>query len=188
MMLGWIRNTFDARIVFLVRHPAAVVLSQMRAIRAWRPQRTLERYRQDHGLLAHLEQPVRRLLATSLSDFEALALSWCIENSIALKQAKASGIPVVHYENLVERGASEWARVRLALALPEMPDQELVARPSQQAHGGKATDAALVSRYASWMEDIGASDAAAMQNILDLTGVTIYNIGQSLPAASGWEG
>lgn len=183
MMLGWIRRRFDARIVFLIRHPAAVVLSQMRALRSWRPQQTVEQYRQDEKLLAQLDEPTRRLLFGPLSDFEALTLAWCIENTVALRQAAAGNIPVVHYETLLELGAPEWARLRLALELPEMPDEGLVARPSQQAHGGKVRDAGLLSRYALWREELEPAAAAAMQKILDITGVTIYNTMESLPAS-----
>ena len=38
MMIGWLQRTFDARVVFMVRHPAAVVLSQSSSPRSWDPE------------------------------------------------------------------------------------------------------------------------------------------------------
>ncbi|MEX2495402.1 MAG: hypothetical protein WD448_04895, partial [Woeseia sp.] len=181
MMLGWIKKNFDARIVFVVRHPAAVVLSQAKSMRAWKPQRTIEAYRQDPRLLEVLDRDTQQLLFANLTDIEALTLSWCIENSIAFRQAEQSGIPVVHYEILVQKGLPEWERILSALELSVLPDQELILQPSQQTWGGKAKDARLVRQYARWMQEIDGDTASKIQDILALTGITSYSIKQPLP-------
>src|SRR5690606_5575382 len=130
----------DARIVFVIRHPAAVVMSQLRASRTWRPVERLERYRRDPRLLKVLQEPLKELLQESHEEIEACTLAWCLENSVALEQAAASGIRVVYYEHLLRRGEPEWSGILSALDLATMPNPALIGRPSQQAWGAKAND------------------------------------------------
>jgi len=183
MMLSWLQVKFDARIVFIVRHPAAVVMSQMSSPGVWDPYLRIARYRADSRLLEVLDDQTRRLIFMSLDDVEALSLSWCLENAIALKQARESRILVVHYEDILEREQAEWQRILSALALNIMPNAELISRPSQQAWGDRALDPTQVRRYASWMERIDAKTAARIQNILDATGMDVYSVDQALPVA-----
>ena len=181
MMLGWLKKNFRARIVFLVRHPGAVVASQLRSLQAWRPERTVERYRQDAPLVDTLAAPVRERLFAELSDPEALTLSWCIENGQALQQAARHGIPIVWYEHLVRAGLPEWERILAALELAELPAESLIARPSQQAMGDKAADEALVRQYGAWTREIDRQTAARMQDLLEVCGITYYRMDSLLP-------
>lgn len=183
MMLGWLQENFQARIVFLVRHPAAVILSQMSAPRAWDPVRRLGRYRDDRRLLDQLDNRFRRLLYQPLDLVEAHTLSWCIENTIALRQAAERGIAIVFYEHLVVNGDVEWPRITAALALDNAPDEELVTRPSQQTWGERLADPTLLRRYASWKERIDQNTADRIQAVLNAVGVTIYNMGAALPTS-----
>ncbi len=181
MMLAWLRTKFAARIVFVIRHPAAVVLSQMKARKSWDPYTYIDRYRTDSELLEILDEQTRQLLFDDLEDVEAYTLCWCIENMVALDQARSCGIPVIHYERLMSRGLPEWERVLAALDLENMPDRELISQPSQQAWGKKATDANLLLDYASWMADIDNSLPARIQYILDATGLSVYHVDDALP-------
>jgi hypothetical protein len=181
MMLGWIKANFDARIVFIIRHPAAVVLSQMRATSSWDPHRTIERYRKDARLLRSLDSGTKKLLRQQVGDVESFTLTWCIENAVGLRQASEFNIPVIHYEELVDRGEPEWRRILSALELDKMPDVKLVSRPSQQTWGAKATDAELTHQYAGWMDSLDASTAVRIQKILDATGMELYSIAEALP-------
>ena len=184
MMLGWIKKNFDAKIVFIVRHPAAVILSQMNAPHAWNPQSNIARYRRDIQLMEMLDDNTSKLLGRNLADVEALALSWCIENGVALRQCRESGIPLVYYETLVDRGYPEWQRITAALALHVVPDQRLIAQPSQQAWGDKAKSPRLVRQYASWMKRIDKPTATTIQDTLNATGIRFYSIDQATPITS----
>lgn len=183
MILSWLQEKFDARIVFIIRHPAAVLISQLNSARVWNPYHQIDRYRANTRLQDVLDGPTRNLLFRSLDDVEAVTLCWCLENTIALKQAQESDILVVHYEEILERGHSEWRRILSALDLREMPDADLISRPSQQAWSEHALDPTQVCRYASWMGRIDAKTAARIQNILDATGMLVYSVDQALPVA-----
>jgi hypothetical protein len=181
MMLAWLQERFQARIVFVIRHPAAVLLSQMKSPRSWNVNDRINIYRNDQNLLAVLPSRAKRLLFEPLETIEASTLSWCIENSIALSQARAGGIHVVHYENLLKGGEPEWRRLLSALDLQVMPDESLIYRPSQQAWGEKATNSFLVRQYDSWMNEMDRPTASRMQRILDETGMNIYALNEALP-------
>lgn len=184
MMLPWLQATFDARIVFVIRHPAAVILSQMKAQRAWNPYEYIDRYRADSDLIHTLDVKTKRLLLQSIDEVEAYALCWCIENTVALEQAQRCAIPIVYYEQLVQRGIPEWQRIVSALELEQMPEERLISQPSQQTWGRKATDSTLLLKHASWMEDVDVSVSARIQRILDATGMQVYSVNDPLPVVS----
>ena len=181
MMLSWLQRSFDARIVYIVRHPAAVVLSQLRAARFWHPRRTIEQYRQDKRLLETLDKPTATMVCEPLEYIEACALQWCIEVRTALNQARDSGITVVFYEELIEHGRPEWQRILRALGLHSIPEDDLVMMPSQQAWGDKAKNAGLVRRYESWMQQGDKDVIARVQNVLDATSTDLYRVSEYLP-------
>lgn len=181
MMLGWLRAHFDARIVFLIRHPAAVIASQMKAVRTWDPYPQLEVYKKDERLVDALDTPLREFLFGKVPAVEAYALSWCIENRIALDQARELDIPVVCYETMLEEGEPQWRRVLAALALEKMPSAELVEKPSQQAWGDKAHDRKLVRQYGLWMTLMDDAVAKSIQSVLDLSGMDMYSVDAALP-------
>lgn len=183
MMLSWLRKNFEARIVYIVRHPAAVVMSQMRALPAWNLNDRFEIYRGDERLLSCLGSHARKLLFERLEPVEAFTLSWCIENSIALRQAESCDIHVVYYEDLLENGESEWFSILSALGLPVMPEPSLIVKPSQQTWGKKATDSSLVRQYASWKQKIDKETAFKIQGILDATQTSLYSLSEALPTA-----
>jgi hypothetical protein len=181
MLLSWLKEKFNARIVFIIRHPAAVVMSQAQAPGAWRPAAQIERYRNDKRLLDLLGGSFGRLLEQPHDTVAACALCWCVENSVALQQAAASGIPVVYYERLLKGGEEEWSRILSALELRRMPSSALVGRPSQQAWGEKAANAQLIRQYDSWMAKMNSSAASKIQGILDQTRMSMYSVSDPDP-------
>ncbi|MBT5221022.1 MAG: hypothetical protein HOI35_00755 [Woeseia sp.] len=181
MIISWLRENMAARMVFIVRHPAAVVLSQAASPQSWDPYRRLNLYKSDSRLSNAMSSRMRALLSQSLDSIEALTLAWCVENSIAFKQAAESDVPIIHYEDLLENGEAEWPRILAALDLEIMPDSDLIARPSQQTWGEQAKDPALVRRYESWMTRIDPKTAEKIQAILDEALVDVYNVTQALP-------
>jgi hypothetical protein len=109
LMLGWLHSSFpDLRMVLILRHPCAVVDSQMR-FSGW------DWYVDPSHLLGqkdlmedHLE-PFRELLAGARSDVERHAVTWCVENLVPLRQLSAGQVHVVLYEHLVTLPEAELA-------------------------------------------------------------------------------
>ena len=183
-MLPWLQANFGARIIFVIRHPAAVIFSQMKAPNSWNPYQYIDRYRADSNLLHILDAETTQLLLQTIEDVEAYTLCWCIENMVALKQAQRRKIPIVHYELLLQRGIPEWRRIVSALGLECVPNEQLTLQPSQQTWGRKATDSTLLLKHASWMENVDVSVLARIQRVLDATGMQVYSVDEPLPVVS----
>ena len=106
LMLPWIARRLDSRIVLIVRHPGAVVESELRS--GWNASFALERFRADDRLHEITGDRYRSLLDRTLEPVEALTLRWIIENQWVMESAAAHGIAVVHYEHLRSSAGSAW--------------------------------------------------------------------------------
>lgn len=181
MMLPWLQAKLGAKIVFVIRHPIPVILSQMRNPAIWHAKNRISQYRKDNALKRQLTKTASALLFTELEDVEALALSWCIENSIALEHCRQYNITTIFYERLIDDGEPGWQRIIDSLQLPCVPDKATIARPSQQTWGKKATDEHVVARYAAWQEDVAPDISVRIQAILDKCEIDIYSSGTADP-------
>jgi hypothetical protein len=181
MLLAWMHRSLQAKVVFVIRHPAAVVMSQMHASEMWNPYKRLDIYRSDERLLEVLDSRTRAVMSGELEMVEAFALSWCIENKIAIQQARENNIPIFCYETLLESGETEWRRLIAALDLPNMPEINLVTKPSQQAWGEKAANSRLVRKYDLWMDRIEPAVSSSIQKMLDVSEVDFYSVNKALP-------
>ncbi|VAX13626.1 hypothetical protein MNBD_GAMMA24-927 [hydrothermal vent metagenome] len=181
-MLGWIRKHFDARIVLLVRHPGAVVESQLRlGGDDWNPYEMLDHYRNDEALLSTYGTAYRRLLGQDLTPAQALTTVWCIQNQMPLREAEHNDVVVVYYERLLENPAQEWERIIRGLGLPHAPDAVLLKRPSQQASMQSSRGGFDPQSYRRWMDRIPTSALEDVNRILQEFEMTVYDAHDPLP-------
>ncbi|WP_158308372.1 sulfotransferase [Thiocapsa marina] len=183
LLLGWLAQHFDARVLLLVRHPGAVVESKLRLGGfSWDPGRLLDVYRQDETI-HHLRGGVYRdLLSRELTSAQALALHWCIENQLPIAEAKQNGYLLVHYEDLVERGGPVWDRIAQFFDLSSGGwDQDLLSRPSQQASATWRDNELAIDSHQSWRHRIQTKDLEDIQSILTETDETLYSAYEPLP-------
>jgi hypothetical protein len=163
LMLGWLRRKYDARIVLLLRHPAAVAESKMRlGERDWDSNALLRPYRQCQSSLARELPNLGEILTHSLTVAAAHAVAWCIENVIPLRHADDHGYCVVFYEELVENADSEWKRIVDFLGL-------------ERTSGG------FTCRVDSWMGRLGYADRSQIGDVLNLFGVEVYGVENPMP-------
>jgi len=177
LMLGWLARRFDCRIVLIVRHPGAVVESQLRlSNKVWDPEPVLRRYRTDARLDEMTQGRYRRLLNRSLSRTEALAANWIVENQWPLEQADALGLTVVQYERLKSLPDLEWPRLCRALALAKAPDKVLRERPSQQSATDRSDGSQPVSRAPRWQRSLTSEQIGQIQDVLDEARFDLYSM------------
>ncbi len=103
LWLKWLRNHFpEMPIVWLIRHPCAVVSSRLQLDwSTYIPQYLAQR----HLLEDHL-QPMRESIASAKSQFEKHMYAWCIQHFVPLRQLSQGDVHVVFYEHLcVDREA-----------------------------------------------------------------------------------
>lgn len=182
LMLGWIASHFNARIALLIRHPCAVVDSQLRHVdryaKYWEPHARLAAYRSEAMLLDRLASRYRKLLDRDLSPVEACVLVWCIENQLPMEEAGRFGYGVISYEALTERSNREWLRLQEHLDLACLPRPETLEQPSQQASAQWKSDP---KPRDSWMRRLSPRDLGEIDAILNELEVGIYNVKEPLP-------
>lgn len=109
LMLGWIRENFpELPIVFIIRHPCAVVSSRLMV--NWDPF--------EFDLILEQEDLINKFLGSYLdflekpkTKLEKLVCLWCIENMVPLKMMSDKKWHVVAYENLVINLEKEFKKI-----------------------------------------------------------------------------
>jgi hypothetical protein len=179
LMLPWIAQQLDSRVVLIMRHPAAVVESELRG--GWTAQFALARFRNDARLHELTGGRYAGLLARDMGLVESLTLRWVIENQWVAEHAETAGIPVFHYENLRSSNPAEWKRLCAALDLTSVPNVELLVRPSQQS-GTKRTEVPIeLSPSPRWMKELQPDQLARLGAILREVGYRTYSIDDPYP-------
>jgi hypothetical protein len=115
-MLGWIDNTFDVRgIVLIVRHPCAVVASQIRYDEDWKNSSPPAIGNLRRGFGGYLPDSFLYSYQDALKGVENkeeyLAAMWSIDNILALKESGRESIAITHYEDIVMNKSRELKRI-----------------------------------------------------------------------------
>lgn len=181
LMLPWIARNLPGRVVLIVRHPGAVVESELRG--RWNARYALDRFRNDGRLHEMTQERYRPLLERTLTHVESLTLRWVIENQWVMEDARSLGIPVVHYEALRSTSEAAWPSVCAALGVANMPDRDMLTRPSQQSGSGRAIVPLGQSDRPRWMRGLSAADADAIQGVLDLVSFREYSMADPNPCS-----
>jgi Sulfotransferase family len=136
LLLHWLRRHFPATpIVFLMRHPCAVVASQLRG--RWRLNAS-DLLRQSQ-LVDDFLVPFAGLIRCAQDEFDNLLLVWCIENYIPLRQFGRGEILLLFYEELIRHPEREIERLFRFLKRPVEPGAfEQLRRPSAQSRSWSA--------------------------------------------------
>ena len=185
LMLDWVHANFDARTVLLMRHPCAVVESQLRFPEHWDPYWLLSKYRKDAPLV---EGPLRdraAIVNRNFSRAQALTAIWCIENLVPALQARGNGYEVVFYEELLEQPEVEWPRIARGLGMPTVPGTELLQKPSQQSavrlqKQGSSEDTYSQS-HSSWRTRLPTAAVRDIDSVLQDFGVRFYKVSHDRP-------
>lgn len=179
LMLGWLARRSESRTVLIVRHPGAVIESELRG--EWNAEFALNRFRADSRLHELTSDRYRSLLARDLSPVEALTARWVIENQWPIDQAAGNGVTVVHYERLKAHPDTEWQRVCGALNLARRPEASILARPSQQSAVVRSSATEDSSEEPRWRRGLSAENLRLVQGILDHVGFDRYSMSSSEP-------
>lgn len=173
LMLGWLARNLPCAVVLVVRHPGAVIESELRS--SWNTQYAVDRFRSDRRLAELSGGRYEKLLARKLTPVERLATRWVIENQLAIETAGSNGVTVVHYEHLKSDPAATWLSVAQALGLARAPQEAVLARPSQQAApSGSDTEASV--EVPRWLAALKPPQKAEIQGVLDQVGFDSYSM------------
>jgi hypothetical protein len=188
--INWVRDTFNARIVYLIRHPIAVSISRGRF----------------HTLRAFLEGDYRRHLTREQLTFservlqtgtelEAGVLSWCLQNLVPLRDA-TDDWAIITYEQLVLEPDPVIQLLCRKLELPNperMSDRLIVPSVSKVksssdtrqllAAGDSDQRARLIDK---WRKRVNEPEERRALEILEVFHLDTYRAGDLLPAKWAW--
>ncbi len=129
LLLGWIKVNFpEIPIVLLLRHPLAVVSSQVS--NGWKAD--LRGFLNQPDLMQDHLEPYKDLMASTKDNFEGLILEWCVETRVPIVQLKSSGIKIVFYENLYLNPETEVPKLFSFIGRPFDPSfMDTIGQPSK---------------------------------------------------------
>ena len=148
LLLGWMCRNLPFDLVFIVRHPCAVVASRLR--HGW-PYSLDGVWRQSHLVDDHL-QPFRQPIADAKGPLQRMAVLWCIENLVALSTLPENRAMVQCYESFQADPYHSLAILRHRLRLGTSTRYEIAMRrwasnpcresrsPERQWHAGLGRD------------------------------------------------
>lgn len=180
---GWLVARMQARTLLLVRHPCAVVASQLRVDpAAWHdPHELLQKYLANERLVDEHLGSIREHLVRLSEPVDVRAALWCIENAIPCATATKDGVGVAYYERLLANDREEWAKVVDCLALGEIPDRKISKAPSQQAASDMKRSAFGFDMIGRWRNRLGQDQVERIRAMLDRFGVEKYSTDDPMP-------
>ena len=180
LMVDWLVHRMNYSVALIIRHPCAVVESQIRLGAVWDPRAKIDLYRANDKLHALTDGRYAQLLGRNLSTAEALCLNWVIENQWPYENSKKGSYSVTLYEELLKNTGEEWTKLCASLGLKILPSEDLVARPSQQSSQMRSGS---VPGYQSafWQRDLKAPQLKEIQGILDDTNFHLYSVEEVYP-------
>jgi hypothetical protein len=186
LALKWVHTRFpEMPLIYLMRHPCAVVNSRMQLQR----NSDLQKHFLSQPLLMadHLAK-FRDAMLAAADDFERHVYIWCIENYVPFRQLAAGDVHLVFYEHVCTDPRAELERLRAFVGLPfDERALDRVDKPSIQArklHGGGTsaivTGANLVD---SWRKYVPPERVRKTIEILKTFGLDAIYGGDSMPDA-----
>lgn len=181
LMMSWLEANYAMRSLFVIRHPGAVIASQLRmGEHNWDGQ-ALDVFRQDRAFNADWLNSYDDVLNSDLDSVQCHTAIWCIQNVLPLQNCLEQGRTIVFYETLMAEGEQEWQRVISSLELADLPHISERTKPSQQASKDIKGESYGVEYMGRWLDYMTSTQINAMQGVLDRFGVKIYRADNPLP-------
>ncbi len=171
LFLAYIRNRFGNPIVFIIRHPCAIVFSRIQL--KWG---TLidDLFSQDE-LMEDFLAPFESFIRDAKTDLEKHTIMWCVENLVPLKQLKKDEFLLCSYENLVVQQELEIKRIfrYLDLKIPAKLSN-VISKPTTVTQknapiyqGGNLLE--------SWKKNLDSRDVRKVLEITERFNIDIYS-------------
>jgi hypothetical protein len=170
LLLGWLVRQYDCRLLLVVRHPGAVIESELR--NNWNAEFAVNRFRKDAEFDRLTGGRYRGMLGRELSPIEGLAVRWLVENQWVIEQQSRLRATIVHYEHLSSGPDAAWRRICDALDLRHVPDVGTISKPSQQSD---------LRGSEEWQRSLSAEQKERIQAVLDEGGLALYSMDDDRP-------
>ena len=191
LMLEWLAENFDPRIIFIVRHPGAVVASKIAASKTrggaeWDfygpyQQSVFYQYKKDKDLRKDYLGKYSDILTEKLSPVGGHTLVWCIENILPIYNKQKRKYYAFYYEDILMNPEREFDRMVRILGLERKPDISIIASPSQQASSEMRSCSFSENQLTRWMKSFTRKELCEIDIVLKFFKVTTYNAFEPMP-------
>ncbi len=187
LLLGWLhRNFAEVPLLFVIRHPCAVVLSRMQL--GWWTDKDIEPYLSQPRLVEDFLGDKMDVIRRAKTVEEKHAVVWCVSNLVPITQLRSNQPNVVFYENLCTAPEQEIPRIFQAIG-HDYGDAVFASsqRPSMTAIGTSAivTGADKVRR---WRSELSTAQIGNILCIVEEFGLGHIYGGSVAPlVASPWD-
>jgi hypothetical protein len=114
LFLGWLHSNFpEVPLLFVMRHPCAVVLSRMQL--AWWTDKDIEPCLSQQNLIEDFLYDKLDLVRHAKTAEEKHAIVWCIQNMVPIRQFASNQLNVIFYESLCAQPEQEVHRMFQAI-------------------------------------------------------------------------
>lgn len=170
LALKWLHDNFpEVPIIFLLRHPCAVVASRMEL--GWATDRDIQPFLSQPDLVTDHLAPFMDLIQTAKTDEEKHAIIWSVSNLVPLEQFKSNEIKIVYYENLCTQPEIELPAIFASIGQTYRDsNNNAVNRPSQTT---RLTSAVVdgTDRISSWRKKLSPAQTESILRIVDAFGL-----------------
>jgi hypothetical protein len=187
--INWFRDTFNARIVFLIRHPIPVTLSREIFPR-------LDAFLNSDYRRHFTDEQLHyaRRIVSSGTKLERGVLAWCLQNTVALRDA-ADDWALLSYEQLVlePRPVIDYLASKLALPKPERMIKRLTTPSAVKPKSDRETQQLLEKEnerrswlVEKWRNKVDPTEERAAMEVLKRFHLEVYRFGDVLPVDRLW--
>ena len=170
LALKWLHDNFpDVPIIFLLRHPCAVVMSRINL--KWATDRDIESFVSQPELVDDHLAPYIGLIKNAGTIEEKHAIIWSVSNLVPLQQFGSNEIKIVYYENLCTQPEIELPAIFNVIGRKYKTSKNSeVNRPSQTA---QATSAVVdgADKISSWRRNLNTAQVKNILRIVDAFGL-----------------
>ena len=173
LMLAWIEEEFQSRIIFMTRHPCAVILSRLKL--KW-PSR-LDLFLSQTSLLEDHLEPLLPAIEGAKSQLQQQAAMWAIENLVPLHQMQSREWVFCTYEDLYSNPAPVAARVLSGLG---MRPNIFVRRALYKISRVTRQDSAVMTGrdpLTAWQHDLSSDEIREILDTVHGFGIDLYDGG-----------
>ena len=183
LFLKWIHVLFpQVPILFVIRHPCAVVLSRMQL--SWATDTDIDPFFKQDKLVYDFLADKIDFIKKAKSDEEKHAIIWCISNLVPIKQFGDGGLPIIFYENLCLQPDVEVHKVfQILQHRYKRSVFEHVDRPSTTS---TRTSAVVTGedKVTRWKKDLSSDQIGKVMAIVEAFGLDYLYAESPLPLVS----
>ncbi|MCP4267548.1 MAG: hypothetical protein GY777_18615 [Candidatus Brocadiaceae bacterium] len=165
LMLGWLQKQFDVNIVYLIRHPCAVVSSQKRM--GWNV--SLNRFMEQANLIEAYLAPHLDVIKTAETDTQKLAILWCIENVVVFRQLEQLKLhaSAYLYEDIVCEPERQLKHILSNLDLPLHKADKFLSKMKKRMPPKKET-------LGKWKSSLSNYEIGYILDAVNSFGINLY--------------